>query len=83
MESSGEELAFHIELQEMQKKKKKREKEEETRQHTLFESSDRADCKNRRGSPLRDPPAVNTSALCHDKYLFRCSYHAGLLAMSH
>lgn len=65
------------------KKKKKREKEEETRQHTLFESSDRADCKNRRGSPLRDPPAVNTSALCHDKYLFRCSYHAGLLAMSH
>lgn len=38
VESSGEQLALHIELQEMQKKK--REKEEETRQHTIFESSD-------------------------------------------
>lgn len=35
-----------------------------------------------RGSSLGDPPPVNTSALCHDRLLFWCSYHAGLLAMS-
>lgn len=56
-------------------------KKVETGQCIIFELFYLADC-NLQESSLGDPPLVNTSALCHDRFFFWCSYHAGLLDMS-
>lgn len=50
----------------------------------IFESSDcqLSELQEPQGSNLRDPAQVNTLAMCHDRFLFLCLHHAGLLTAS-
>lgn len=80
VECSDEEFALLLSCRNAKKQSKHRKKWRNTSLSHL--TADRVDCKNHRGPPSGTPPLVNTSALCHDRFLFWCLYQAGLLAMS-